>query len=78
MIPSVTVWPMPSGITDGQHDVSDLDGVGVRKPDWLEVDGVDLQHREIARRVGSDGPWHRTSVRRVSSTVISLAPSTTW
>ena len=41
-------------IADRQHDVADADGIGVTERQRLQIRAVDLQHGEIARRVGAD------------------------
>ena len=63
-IPIVTVWPMPSGLptastTSPTWTLSELPSGSV-----CRFVAVDLQHREIARRVGADDLGRRTCGRR--------------
>ena len=53
-IPIVTVWPIAERVADRQHDVADAHVVGVAERQGLQVVALDLQHGEIARRVGAD------------------------
>ncbi len=51
-MPCVTVWPTPNGIADGEHEVADLQRLGIAELEHLEIDCVlQLEHGEVRARV---------------------------
>jgi hypothetical protein len=52
MMPCVTVWPTPNGIADRQHEIADLQRVGIADLDRGEILGaLQLEHGKVRARV---------------------------
>ena len=54
MMPEVTVWPRPNGIADRQHEIADLQAVGIADRHRGQATRWDLQYGDVCVGVAAD------------------------